>query len=86
MNNIKSISYIGYQPSIDLDNRFIDTNNSSLDIISSYIGFVNPQLCLTTASKYMYIKPLSTGDFEMRINNETKFIMKTDTFLEIELN
>ena len=81
VNNIKSISYIGYQPSIDLDNRFIDINNSSLDIISSYIGFVNPQQTLTTASKYMFIKPLTNGDFEMRINNETKFIMKTDISL-----
>ena len=73
---IKSNTYIGYQPSIYLDNRFIDTNNSSLDIIATYVGFPHPSQTLTTASNYMYIKPLATGDFEMRILNKTKFILK----------
>jgi hypothetical protein len=78
---IKSNTYIGYQPSIYLDNRFIDTNNSSLDIIATYVGFPHPSQTLTTASNYMYIKPLATGDFEMRILNKTKFILKTDIAL-----
>ena len=47
VDNINSVSFIGYQPSIDLDNRFIDINNSSLDIISSYIV----EFCLYDSSK-----------------------------------
>lgn len=77
-NLINANTFIGYNPSIYLDNRFIDVNNSSLDIIATYIGFASPTQTLTTASKYMYIKPLSTGDFEIRINNISNKVLATD--------
>ena len=64
-----------------MDNRFIDTVTGSVDIKSTYVGFPNLTQTLTTASNYMYIKPLTTGDFEMRILNKTKFILKTDIAL-----
>jgi hypothetical protein len=66
---------------IQMDNRFIDTATGSVDIKSTYVGFPNLSQTLTTASNYMYIKPLTTGDFEMRILNKTKFILKTDIAL-----
>ena len=76
-NNIYGYS-IGYQTKIDLDNRFIDINNSSIDIIGTYIGFPHPSQTLTTTSKYMYIKPLITGDFEMRLLNVPNTIITTN--------
>ena len=79
VNNITSSGTTGlYQTAIFLSNEFIDINNSSLDIIAQYIGFGNPQQTFTTASKYMYIKPLSTGDFEMLISNITNKILSSD--------
>jgi hypothetical protein len=79
VNNITSCQSTGLYPTkIALSNEFIDVDNSSLDIIAQYIGFGNPQQTLTTASKYMYIKPLSTGDFEIRINNITNKVLATD--------
>ena len=76
-NNIYGYS-IGYQSKIDLDNRFIDINNSSIDIIGKYIGFPHPSQTLTTTSNYMYIKPLTTGDFEMRLLNVPNTVITTD--------
>ena len=76
-NNIYGYS-AGYQSKIDLDNRFIDSDNSSIDIIGKYIGFPYPLHTLTTDSIYMYIKPLSTGDFEMRLLNVPNTIITTD--------
>ena len=67
---------------IQMDNRFIDTVTGSVDIKSTYVGFPNLSQTLTTASNYMYIKPLTTGDFEMRILNKTKFTLKTDIALD----
>ena len=79
VNNITSSSTTGsYQTAIALSNEFIDTNNSSLDIIATYIGFASPIQTLSTASKYMFINPLSTGDFQMEINNIVKKVMISD--------
>lgn len=77
-NKIQSNYFIGVRPFIKLDNRFIDPNVSSLDIISTYVGFPNPSQTLTTASKYMYINPLSTGNFEMLISNIANKILSSD--------
>lgn len=77
-NLINAKTFIGYKPSIYLDNRFIDTGNSSLDIKATYIGFASPTQTLTTASKYVYIKPLATGDFEIRINNISNKVLVTN--------
>ena len=79
VNNITSSGTTGLYPTkIALSNEFIDTGNSSLDIIAQYIGFGNPQQTLSTASKYMYIKPSSTGDFEIKINNISNVVLGTD--------
>ena len=77
-DKIQSNYFIGVRPFIKLDNRFIDTGNSSLDIITTYVGFPHPSQTLTTASKYMYIKPLSTGNFEMLISNIANKILSSD--------
>ena len=61
-----------------MNNLFIDTVNPSVDIIANYIGFPNPSQTLSTASKYMYIKPLTTGDFEIRLNNIPNIVLGTD--------
>jgi hypothetical protein len=76
-NNIYGYS-IGYQTKIDLDNRFIDISNSSIDIIGTYVGFPHPSQTLTTTSKYMYIKPLISGDFEMRLLNVPNTVITTN--------
>ena len=79
VNNITSSATTGsYPTAIALSNEFIDTGNSSLDIIATYIGFGNPQQTLSTASKYMYIKPLSTGNFEMLISNIASKVFSTN--------
>ena len=79
VNNIISNTTTGsYQSKIALSNEFIDTGNSSLDIIATYIGFASPTQTLSTASKYMYIKPSSTGDFEIKINNISNVVLGTD--------
>ena len=79
VNNITSSSTTGlYETKIALSNEFIDINDSSLDIVATYIGFASPIQTLSTASKYMYIKPLSTGDFEIKINNIPNVVLETD--------
>ena len=79
VNNIISSETTGsYPTAIALSNEFIDVNNSSLDIIATYIGFASPTQTLTTASKYMFIKPLSDGNFRMEINIIVKKIMISD--------
>ena len=79
VNNIISNTTTGlYSTKIALSNEFIDTGNSSLDIIATYIGFASPTQTLSTASKYMYIKPSSTGDFEIKINNISNVVLGTD--------
>ena len=79
VNNItSSVASGSYQTKIALSNEFIDVNNSSLDIIATYIGFASPAQTLSTASKYMFIKPLSTGDFEMLMNNIANKILISD--------
>ena len=79
VNNItSSVASGSYQTKIALSNEFIDTNSSSLDIVATYIGFASPIQTLSTASKYMFIKPLSTGDFEMLMNNIANKILISD--------
>ena len=79
VNNItSSVASGSYQTKISLSNEFIDTNNSSLDIVATYIGFASPAQTLSTTSKYMFIKPLSTGDFEMLMNNIANKILISD--------
>ena len=63
---------------IEMDNRFFNTSNGSIDIRANYIGFPYITQTLTTLSKYMAIKPLSTGNFQMEINNISKRIMLSD--------
>jgi hypothetical protein len=79
VNNITSSVVSGsYQTKIALSNEFIDINNSSLDIVATYIGFASPAQTLATTSKYMFIKPLSTGNFEMLMNNIANKILISD--------
>ena len=79
VNNItSSVASGSYQTKISLSNEFIDVNNSSLDIVATYIGFASPAQTLSTTSKYMFIKPLSTGDFEMLMNNIANKILISD--------
>jgi len=63
---------------IQLDNRFFDISNGSVDIQATYIGFPYITDTLSLTSKYMAIKPLSTGNFQMEINNIVKKIMLSD--------
>jgi len=78
-NTITSTLTVGFfQTKIALSNTFIDANTSSLDIIASYIGIAHPSQTLTTSSKYLYFKPLSTGDFQMILNNISGVLMSTD--------
>jgi len=79
VNNItSSVASGSYQTKIALSNEFIDINNSSLDIVATYVGFASPIQTLSTASKYMFIKPLSTGNFEMLMNNISNKILSSD--------
>ena len=78
VNNITSSVATGAQTKIALSNEFIDTNNSSLDIIATYIGFGNPQQTLDILSKYMFIKPLSDGNFDIQINNIASKVLSTN--------
>lgn len=79
VNNITSSETTGsYQTKIALSNEFIDTGNSSLDIIATYIGFGNPQQDLSILSKYMFIKPLSDGNFDIQINNIASKVLSTN--------
>jgi len=63
---------------IQMDNRFIDTGTGSVDIKSTYVGFPHLSQTLTTVSKYMYIKPLTTGNFEIKINGISNVVLGTD--------
>jgi hypothetical protein len=77
-DKIQSNYFGGVRPFIKLDNRFIDPDVSSIDIISTYIGFPHPSQTLSTASKYFYIKPLSTGNFQTYINEIPNIILSSD--------
>jgi len=77
-DKIQSNYFGGVRPFIKLDNRFIDSAISSIDIIATYVGFPHPSQTLTTASKYFYIKPLSTGNFETYINEIPNIILSSD--------
>lgn len=63
---------------IELNNKFFNISNGSIDIRAYYVGFPYITQSLSLTSKYMGIKPLSTGDFNMEINNITKKIMVSD--------
>jgi len=77
-NLIKASTYIFYRPAIYFDNRFLNAYSSSLDIVATRIGFAEPTQVLTTASKYMYIKPGSDGNFEIKISNISNIILSSD--------
>jgi hypothetical protein len=55
--------------SIMLDNQFIDGTNGSIDLKAHFVGFPYLTESLSLTSKYMFIKPLSDGNFEIQINN-----------------
>jgi len=61
-----------------MDNKFIDTATGSVDIKSTYVGFPNLSQTLTTASKYMYIKPGTDGNFQIKINGISNVVLGTD--------
>ena len=63
---------------IQMNNKFFDISNGSIDIKSYYVGFPYITQSLSLTSKYMGIKPLSTGDFSLEINNIAKKIMLSD--------
>jgi len=63
---------------IQLNNKFFNIDNGSIDIKAYYVGFPYITQTLSLTSKYMGIKPLSTGDFSMEINNITKKVMFSD--------
>ena len=63
---------------IELDNRFFNISNGSIDIRGHYVAFPYITQSLSTLSKYMGIKPLSDGNFVMEINNITPRIMYSD--------
>ena len=63
---------------IELDNRYFNISNGSIDIRGHYVCFPYITQSLTTLSKYMGIKPLSDGNFVMEINNITPRIMYSD--------
>ena len=63
---------------IEMDNRFFNTSNGSIDIRAYYVAFPYITQTLTTLSKYMGFVPQSNGNFIMEINNITKKIMLSD--------
>jgi hypothetical protein len=77
-NLIRPVTSAGFQTSIMMDNRFIDTNVSSLDLRGQYIGISHPSQSLNTSIKMFYIAPATTGNFEIFINNIANKIMSTD--------
>ena len=66
---INGVTNVGYQSRIKLDQRFINSAISSIDLIQQYIGVAHPDQSLDGASKYMFIRPDVGGDFGMFINN-----------------
>jgi len=75
---ITAITGTATKNSIMMDNQFFNATNGSIDLKAHYVGFPYITQTLSLLSKYMAIKPLSTGDFIMEINNISKQIMVSD--------
>jgi len=75
---ITAITGTATKNSIMMDNQFFNGTNGSIDLRAHYVGFPYLTGTLSLTSKYMGIKPLSTGDFQIEINNITKKIMVSD--------
>ena len=75
---ITAINGTATKNSIMMDNQFFNATNGSIDLKAHYVGFPYITQVLDLTSKYMAIKPLSTGNFQMEINNITKKLMVSD--------
>ena len=64
--------------SIQMDNKFFNATNGSIDLQAHYVGFPYITQVLDLTSKYMAIRPLSDGNFQIEINNIASKVLHTN--------
>lgn len=75
---ITAINGTATKNSIMMNNNFFNVTNGSIDLKAHYVGFPYITQSLDLTSKYMAIRPLSDGNFQIEINNIASKVLHTN--------